>query len=171
METKNMLLAAAAFLAFYSFYGGGNKEKRYFVPGVGYVKESELEDYGYQYVPELGGWYSQSQIDAAVVQAGGQSGSPITSGTTIFNDVIGILTTLAPLAFNVVNLIVSASNKPQVIEEILRKQNDPSEPHYYSWPKFTESELQAMSLSQLQNYLDSATITSINAIGCLGELD
>jgi hypothetical protein len=168
METKTMLLIAALGLAVLSFSGAGAGGKKYFVPGVGYVLESELGDYGYVYVAELDGYYSQSQIDSAVIQAGGTSGQTIDSGMAIFSTVMGILTAVTPLAMTAVKLIVNATNKPQVVEEILKKQQDPSEPHYYSWPKPTEAELNAMSLSQLQNYLDNAVISSIN---CLGELD
>jgi len=152
METKNLILIAAVGLGAFAAYSFLSKNNKYYVPGVGYVNITELPNYGYR---NIGGkWYSQSQIDAAVGQAGGTPGTNLMPGTDIFNTVMNILGTLIPLTQNVVNLIVSATNRPQSIQAILDKYSDPNSPDFIPAFQYTEYDLQQLSNNQLQSIFD-----------------
>jgi hypothetical protein len=159
METKNILLIAAIGLGAYAFTQMQTKEPRFMVPGVGYVPVSLLPSYGYVQMPN-GQWYAQSQVDAATVAAGGTPGTSYSSGMQIFNDIMGILNTVAPLVTNVITLVTNA-NRTASINQILSKYSDITSPNYIPMFQYTAQDLQSMSNSQLQQLLDTGQINGI----------
>jgi len=100
MDNKTLLIGAVLFGAFYLTSSGGSSEKRYMVPGTGYVPESQLPSYGY--VNVNGKWYSQAQVDAAAAQAGVSAGQ-VTTGSTAWNAIAAILAASIPLVTTIIN--------------------------------------------------------------------
>jgi hypothetical protein len=159
METKNILLIAAVGLgafALYNMYGGG--EPKFFVPGFGYVPESQLPSMGYR---NIGGqWYSQAQIDAAAAQAGVPPGTTIDPTMQTWNTIVSILNSLVPLVTTIITVVTTA-NKDQAITQILYKYTNTASPDYNSAFPYTQAQLENMTVAQLQTILDTGQISSI----------
>lgn len=106
MDNKMLMLAAVVLIGGFMM-GGSSAEKRYYVPGTGYVPESQLPQMGYV---NIGGqWYSQAQVDAAAAQAGVSSGT-VQPGTSAWTAIAQILAGVAPLITTIGNYVDSNNN-------------------------------------------------------------
>lgn len=105
---NKILIGGAALLAFYMF-STMNKtgEKKYYVPGTGYVPESQLASLGYVNVG--GQWYSQSQVNAAAGQAGVSAGN-VQPGTAAWTAIQNILLGTIPLATTIINTTTNTNS-------------------------------------------------------------
>lgn len=105
MDNKMLLLGVVA-LGFYMM-SDSSKEQRYYVPGTGYVPESQLPSLGYVNVG--GKWYSQAQVDAAAAQAGVSSGT-VQPGTNAWTVIAQILSASVPLITTIGNYTSNNNN-------------------------------------------------------------
>ncbi len=159
---NRILLAIGLGLGYYLL--NQKKERLYFVPNVGNVKESELFRYGYIEQPiGSGKYYTQAQINAAAIQAGAAQGSTIDPNSQTFNTILTILnglTALVPIA----QTIVTAANRPQKIQEILNKYTSTVSISYTPTFPYSQTMLKGFSNEQLSYILDNGTLPNINGV-------
>lgn len=158
MKTDNntLILMGAVGLAVFAIMKGKSKGKKYFVPGLGYVEESRLPDYGY--VKLNGQWYSQAQIDAAAAAAGVVPGQNVTPGSQTWSDVMYYLNLamgLLPLVYTGVQTIITAAERPAKIQEILFKYTNINSLQYDATFPYSQSDLEAMTNVELAKVFDT----------------
>lgn len=154
MNNKTLILMAAIGLGIYAM-AGKSKESEYFVPNMGWVKESQLPALGYQKIN--GVWYSQQQINSAAQQAGIPAGTNIDPTSQTFNTILTILQAMQGL-IPVVQEIVTAANRPQKIQKILDKYTVATSAYYNPNFPYTQTDLQAMTNEQLTQILNTGAL-------------
>lgn len=165
MENKNLMMLGAGLVVAYVFLikaGDDSGGQMYYVPDVGYVKESELAGYGYQMVN--GQWYSASQIASASAQAGVPAGTTVDPTMQVWGTIIQILNGLIPLVTTIITQVTQA-NRQQAIAQIIQKYTVPTSPDYV--PMFAYYDAQSMAhltIAQLQKLLDTGGIAGITGI-------
>lgn len=155
MDNTTLAIIAAIGLGAIVLMRTGNREQMFYVPGVGNVPESQLPNYGYQKFNGL--WYSSSQIQAVMAQAGVQPGTTVTPGTTTWNTIATILSTLIGLTTTIITEVNNA-NRIQAINDILAKYTEPSSSSYNANFPYTRTQLEAFTNQQLQNILNTGTL-------------
>ena len=156
-----LIIGALGIGAYYFMSGSSSSGYKFYVPGQGYVDEHLLPSMGYQKVNGM--WYSPAQITDATNQAGYPSVTPVNQTVQTFNDIMAILNTLIPLTINTVNLIVNATNRPQVEQAIIQKYTLLSSPDYipmFAYP--TSAYMVNLTNAQLQTLLNTGMINGIN---------
>jgi len=163
MENKNLMLLGAGLVVAYVFLiktnEEANGEPKFYVDGVGYVKESQLAGYGYQKVN--GQWYSASQIASASASAGVPPGTTIDPTMATWNTIVQILNGLIPLATTIITQVTQA-NRQQAIQQILAKYTVATSPDYV--PMFGYYDAQSMAHltnAQLQTLLNTGGIAGV----------
>jgi len=159
---NRILLAIGLGLGYYLL--NQKKERLYFVPNVGNVKESELLRYGYIEQPfGSGKYYTQAQINAAAIQAGAPVGATIDPNSQTFNTILTILNGLTSLV-PIVQTIVTAANRPQKIQEIINKYTSTVSSSYNPNFPYSEAMLKSFSNEQLAYILDNGNLPNVSGV-------
>lgn len=155
MDTKTIVIIGGLALLYMSMgKKTGSGEKRYYVQPYGWVYESQLPSLGYT---NIGGtWYSSAQVNYAYGQAGVTSGTNVNYGSNEWYAIMNILNSLVGLTTTIITTVttVTEQNKTQAINDILAKYTDPSSPNFVPMFQYTRSDLEAMTVQQLQTILD-----------------
>jgi len=162
MDNKNLMMLGAGLVVAYVFLMKKNDsggEREFYVDGVGYVKESQLPNYGYQQVN--GQWYSASQIASASAQAGVPAGTTVDPTMATWNTIVQILNGLIPLATTIITTVTQA-NRQQAMQQIIAKYTNPSSPDYVPmFGYFSEQSMAHLTNAQLQTLLDTGGIAGV----------
>lgn len=150
MDNKTLIILGAIALGYF-FITSGNRQQKWWYNGQ-WLTAQQLQAMGLQQVGNQ--WYSQQQINYAYQQAGVNPNTQVNEGTSIWYDIVMVLNTLTPIITNIITLVTS-TNKPQAIQQILDCKTNPSSPYYVPMYQYTQQDLEAMTNSQLQAILDT----------------
>lgn len=164
MDNKTLLLLAAAGLVAFVFLGknGSSGENKYYVPGTGYVNESQLPSYGYTKLD--GQWYTTSEVNYATAQAGLPPGTQVDSTMAIFNTIMQFLAAAVPLVTSIVTQVTNA-NRDKTMDDIIFKYTSPTSIYWqmvFAYP--TKASMSNLTNQQLQKLLDTGSIAGIYGI-------